>query len=406
MKKINNGLESFFRFLNARPILLFSAYFLLIIFVSLGYWRKYEWSPSSMVNFGRQFALQNVDETPKGAIIFLGEEADLGAGYDGQIFYYFSRSLTNFSFDWPKGFDESYRAPRIGYPFLISLFGIFGKWGSIFGMYFWNITLWVLSFFALRSLLDDKNKHLSVLYLFSPFALGSYYVLVSDSVMVSLVIIAYYLFRNGKYIPFVLLSSLAILTKEPALFFLFPLGLFALYEKDFKKIAVITATLIIPITWHLYLSYRFPNWRASRLTDFILPFEGMISYAESIFFTLNNQFDIKALARLFSRLPLVFLFFMGTFLCFTGNLKRGWHFRIALLFIMFMIGTAGFYHFWSVYENVSRMFTLSIPMLILLANEDERIAKFEYIFLTILILFLFLVKVLFISKTLHFQIGL
>ncbi len=388
-----------------KPYRLFLVFFAIIGILTFSYWKKYDWNPSSMVNFGKEFVQLNSNETPSGAVVFLGEKGDLGAGYDGQIFYYFSRSLANFGLEWPKGFDESYRAPRIGYPFLISIFGIFGKWGSVFAMYFWNIFLLVISFFCLRSLLEKQNKYLSVLYLLNPFALASYYVLVSDSVMVSLIVIAYYFYKRDHSLAFVLTSSLAILTKEPALFFLFPLGLYALAERNIKNMLLVSATLIIPIGWHLYLSYQFPNWRASRLTDFILPFEGMIRYFESIFLAFENQMDIKALSRLLSRFPLVVLFFMGTFLVFTGNIRKGWVFRLCILLTMFMIGSAGFYHFWSVYENVSRMFTISIPALILLVNEDQTVRKGEYILLTIFLLILFIVKATIITRPMLYQIG-
>ncbi|WP_108978219.1 AZOBR_p60025 family cell surface glycopolymer formation protein [Leptospira ryugenii] len=392
-------------FLDRRILILTFAYVSLIFIVSLSYWKRYQWNPSSMVNFGREFVLQNEEETPKNSIVFLGEEGDLGAGYDGQIFYFFSRSLTNVSFEWPKGFDESYRAPRIGYPFLISLFGFLGKWGSIFGMYFWNLFLWILSFFALRKLLPEDLRHYSIFYLFNPFALGSYYVLVSDSVMVSLVILAYYCFLNHKPLAFVLLSSLAILTKEPALFFLFPLGLSVLINREWKKVFLVGSTLLIPILWHSYLSYRFPNWRASRLTDFILPFEGMISYTETIFYSMNQSvIQWKEIARLFSRFPLVLLFFLGTISAFTGKLKKGWEFRIGLLFTMFMVATAGYYHFWSVYENVSRMFTISVPIFLFLIARDREVKYKEYFILLAIVLFLFLLKAIFISKTLSYQI--
>lgn len=401
LKKLN----PVFNYLNSKQWLTIFVFLLLWGITSVSYWKKYDWNPSSMVNFGHEFALQNKSETPENAILFKGEAGDLGAGYDGQIFYYFSRPLSNFNLNWPKGFDESYRAPRIGYPMLVGIFGLFGKTSAIFGMYFWNITLILISYFYLRKLLDDEVKPYAILYLLSPFALGSYYVLVSDSVMVSILIIAYYYFVKEKYLIFVLLSSLAILTKEPALFLLFPLGLAALFRKDWKKMIVVGSVLVIPICWHLYLSYRFPNWRPGRLTDFILPFEGLISYMESIWRQLAVGTNIKELARLLSRFPLVVLFFLGVFLPFTGKLNKGWEFRISFLFVLFMIGTAGYYHFWSVYENVSRMFTLCIPILLLLFNEDRTIRKQEYLLVTILILFLFLIKVLFISKQMNYQVG-
>ncbi|XDD44654.1 AZOBR_p60025 family cell surface glycopolymer formation protein [Leptospira sp. WS60.C2] len=398
-------LDPIFQYLNTKQ------WFTVILFVmvwglsTISYWKKYEWNPSSMVNFGHEFALQNQSETPSKAVLFKGEEGDLGAGYDGQIFYYFSRPLANFNLDWPKGFDESYRAPRIGYPLLIAIFGLCGKGFAILGMYFWNISLILISYFYLRKLLDEDTKPYAVLYLLSPFSLGSYYVLVSDSVMVSLLIIAYYFYTKEKWGFFILLSSLAILTKEPALFLLFPLGLAAFFRKDWKRSIIVGLVLVIPVCWHLYLSYRFPNWRPGRLTDFILPLEGLISYMESIWRQVETGSSLKELARLFSRFPLVILFFLGVFLPFTGKIQKGWEFRISFLLIMFMVGTAGYYHFWSVYENVSRMFTLSIPVLLLLINHDKQVRKQEYILVTILILILFLVKVIFISKQMSYQVG-
>ena len=114
---------------------------------------------------------------------------------------------------------------------------------------------------------------------------------------------------------------------------------------------------------------------------------------ESIWRQLASGSNFKELARLFSRFPLVILFFLGAFLPFTGKIQKGWEFRISFLLIMFMVATAGYYHFWSVYENVSRMFTLSIPLFVLLKNEDEKTKPGVYFLLCILILFLFLVKV-------------
>lgn len=118
------------------PFWILPLFITLYALCSLLIWKKYHWNPSSQINFGKQFAVQNIEETPKGAVIFLGRPGDLGAGYDGQIFYYYSRMLTGFHLNWPKGFEENIRAPRIGYPLLVAAFGWFGTWGTIFGMYF------------------------------------------------------------------------------------------------------------------------------------------------------------------------------------------------------------------------------------------------------------------------------
>jgi hypothetical protein len=385
-----------------RKIFSLVAFFLLYALSTFAIWKRYNLNPTSMVNFGHEFALLNASETPKSAIVFKGEEGNLGAGYDGQIFYYFSRPISNFNLNWPKGFDESYRAPRIGYPLLISIFGLFGQKMAIFGMYFLNISLLFLSYLALRSILEKTYKNLSLLYLLSPFALGSYSVLVSDSVMVSLVVLSYFFFLRKQFIPFSLLAGLAILTKEPALFFLFPLGLKSLIEKNRKATIAVASSLLIPFLWQSYLRFTFPNWSAMRLTDFILPLEGISRYIYEIqdFLFSDGKLELGKFARLLGRFPLLILFSFGLSLSLSKNWKIGWNFRLAMILTLFMVGTAGYYHFWSVYENISRMFTILIPILIFWKNEDKELVTrpIEWIVYTILALFVF--KLFFISKPL------
>jgi hypothetical protein len=385
-----------------RKIFSLVAFFLLYALSTFAIWKRYNLNPTSMVNFGHEFALLNASETPKSAIVFKGEEGNLGAGYDGQIFYYFSRPISNFNLNWPKGFDESYRAPRIGYPLLISIFGLFGQKMAIFGMYFLNISLLFLSYLALRSILEKTYKNLSLLYLLSPFALGSYSVLVSDSVMVSLVVLSYFFFLRKQFIPFSLLAGLAILTKEPALFFLFPLGLKSLIEKDRKATIAVASSLLIPFLWQSYLRFTFPNWSAMRLTDFILPLEGISRYIYEIqdFLFSDGKLELGKFARLLGRFPLLILFSFGLSLSLSKNWKIGWNFRLAMILTLSMVGTAGYYHFWSVYENISRMFTILIPILIFWKNEDKELVTrpIEWMVYTILALFVF--KLFFISKPL------
>ncbi|MDF3819875.1 hypothetical protein P3G55_08200 [Leptospira sp. 96542] len=398
-------MQSILNYFNKHQMITLGLFVFIWGVTTLSVWKRYEWNPTSMINFGLEFADLNKRETPANAVLFKGEEGNLGAGYDGQIFYYYSRTLSNFNLDWPLGFDQSYRAPRIGFPFLISLFGIFGKYAAIFGMYFWNVSLLLGSYFCLRSLLSAETKPFAIFYLLNPFALGSYYLLVSDSVMVSLVVIAYYLYIRTKYFPFVITASLAILTKEPALFLFFPLGLKELFSLNWKKIFIVASILIIPIFWHSYLSFTFPEWRVARLTDFILPFEGLVSYMEVFVSNVIDFTSAKEFVRVFQRFPLVFAFFIVLFLPFTGKLKHGYEFRIGILLVMFMVGTAGFYHFWSIYDNVARMFTLSVPLIILLRNADGSVVIKYYFYTVLFILILFLIKTILFAKTMPYQIG-
>jgi hypothetical protein len=333
---------------------------------------------------------------PPRAVVEKGYEGDLGAGYDGQIFYFYSRALSSFSLKWPIGFDDSYRAPRIGYPLLISIFGIYSPNGSILGMYIWNIMLFILSALALRKILGDYS-YLVWIYIASPFSLGSYSVLVSDSVLVSLVILSYYFYLKESYLPFFLLASLSILTKEPAFFLYFPLGLMELKDKNWKKSTVILSTLVIPILWHVYLRITFPDWKPTRILSFILPFEGIISYLKFLLSSTSSG-DWKEMARAFSRFPLVIVLVVGIYSAIAGNWKNGTVYRIGLLLNFLLVILAGYYHFWSVYENVSRMFTLSIPLMILLAKEDGVTSRIYYFIMVKIILLLFLVKIGFIQK--------
>jgi hypothetical protein len=368
----------------------------LYLVVTLLIWKKHEWEPSSMVHFGNEFIELNLEYMPPRAVVEKGYEGDLGAGYDGQIFYFYSRALSSFSLKWPIGFDDSYRAPRIGYPLLISIFGIYSPNGSILGMYSWNILLFILSALALRKILGDYS-YLVWVYIVSPFSLGSYSVLVSDSILVSLVILSYYFYLKESYLPFFLLASLSILTKEPAFFLYFPLGLIELKDRNWKKSIVILSTLVVPFLWHAYLRITFPDWKPTRILSFILPFEGIVSYLKFLLSSTSSG-DWKEMSRALSRFPLVIILVVGIYSAIAGDWKKGTVYRMGLLLNFLLVILAGYYHFWSVYENVSRMFAMSVPLMILLAKEDGINSRIYYFFMVKVILLLFLLKIGFIQK--------
>ncbi|MGJ4754036.1 hypothetical protein CH370_08235 [Leptospira kmetyi] len=366
-------------------------------FVTLSLWSRYEWNPSSMVNFGEEFIKKNEAESPGGVIAFKGKEGDLGAGYDGQIFYYYSRSISNFSFQWPEGFDATYRAPRIGYPLLISVWGIFGKWGNIAGMYILSIALLYLSYLALRVLLKDKS-HWAILYLISPFTLASYSVLVSDTIMVSLIVLAIYFYEKENYIPFYLLSGLALVTKEPALFYLFSLGLAALSRKDVKKMLIVGSTLLVPVLWQIYLKYTLPNWTPTRLAVFMIPFEGIFKYLLELAGSFTSGGGIKQIVRSFSKFPLVLQFITMFLIPFTGSWKKGTFYKVGFSLVILMIAIANHYHFWSEYINTIRLFTFSIPLYLFIKAEDENIVDRPFLILFLINLALILARLTVLYK--------
>ncbi|TGN00085.1 AZOBR_p60025 family cell surface glycopolymer formation protein [Leptospira dzoumogneensis] len=384
------------------PKLVTVVFIILYSFSSFCVWKKYSWSPSSQVNFGKEFADQNKDQTPPGAIVFLGEEGNLGAGYDGQIFYYYSRMLSGFSLDWPQGFETSFRAPRIGYPLLVSPFGWFGMNATIFGMYILNLGIFYLSYLAIRDLLSEPKKYLSSFYLVSPFALGSYILLVSDTVMMGLSVLAYWCFIKKRFWVFSLLAGLAILTKEQAIFLFFPLGLIALFERDFRKTAWVASSLVLPAAWSLYLRTQFPEWTPGSLGHFFDPFGGLLGYFGELQQALvSEDRNFILLIKKFSRFPLVLLLLSGTYLLFKGDWKKGLAFRLGFGILLLTAYAGGYVLYWATYENVSRMFTFSLPLLIFWEKEDDTLPSATYWALLGIILISFLIKLAFISKPLR-----
>ncbi|PJZ53820.1 hypothetical protein CH380_07335 [Leptospira adleri] len=366
-------------------------------FVTLSLWSRYEWNPSSMVNFGEEFIKKNQAESPDGVVAFKGKEGDLGAGYDGQIFYYYSRSISNLSFEWPVGFDATYRAPRIGYPLLLSVWGIFGKWGNIAGMYILSLSLLYLSFLALRVLLKEKS-HWAILYLISPFTLASYSVLVSDTIMVSLIVLAIYFYQKESYVPFYLLSGLALLTKEPALFYLFSLGLAALSKKDIKKMLIVGSTLLVPALWQIYLKYTLPNWTPTRLAVFMIPFEGIFKYLLELAGSFTSGGGIKQIVRSFSKFPLVLQFLTMSLIPLTGSWKKGTFYKIGFSLVILMIAIANHYHFWSEYINTIRLFTFAIPFYLFIKADDDKIVDRPFLILFFINLALILARLTVLYK--------
>ncbi|TGK01990.1 hypothetical protein EHQ53_15410 [Leptospira langatensis] len=368
-------------------------------------WKKYEFRPSSQINFGKEFADQNAEETPKGAIVFLGEEGNLGAGYDGQIFYYYSRMLSEWSLNWPKGFETSFRAPRIGYPLLVSPFGWFGQQGTIFGMYILNLGLFYLSYLALRNILPEGKEYLSAIYLLSPFALGSYILLVSDTIMMGLILLSYWSYEKKKFLAFSIFGGLAILTKEQAVFLLFPLGIETLYQRDYKKSLWVLSSLLLPVCWSLYLRTQFPEWTPGSLGNFFDPLAGILGYLSELQQAIGGGGQgLVGLAKKFSRFPLLLLLLYGTFLVFQGNWRQGLAFRIGFGITMLTVFAGGYVLYWATYENVSRMFTISVPLLILWQREDESLTANPYWYLVAIVLAGFLIKLALISKPLRYVV--
>lgn len=112
----------------------------------------------------------------------------------------------------------------------------------------------------------------------------------------------------------------------------------------------------------------------------------------------------RSFCKKFSRVPIFLLFSAGSFVLSSGNWKKGIAERLAFFLVMFSVFSAGYLLYWSSYENVSRMFTVSTAFLIFWKLEDDSISDSTYWIVTGSILFFFLLKLTLISSTLPYEI--
>ncbi|MBX7059465.1 MAG: hypothetical protein K1X75_15490 [Leptospirales bacterium] len=366
---------------------------------------RYHFNPGALLHFGHYYVSQNEAITPPGATRFIGNEANGGNGYDGQIFYYYARTLL-ISGKWPNGFSFAYRAPRVGYPLLAAPFALLAplseslaSWATALALPLIQALLLSAAASSLCRMLPADQRWSALLFILSPFLLLSFLLSVSDGVAVSMSLLGFAAYRRALGWPLqtqrpfefwprqlpaarLLLSwlcfSLAILAKESALFFLFPLGLAALWSRRTAAMAPVALALAPALLWQLYLRSVQGMAPAGILAIFLAPLDGMRGMlAESsdllcTFFSHPGSEEALALAKQSAKW-LLFLYFLTSLLAaLSGRWKEGWPFRLALLFTLLSIAIADYYYFWSVFDNVARMFAFTTPALLLLAAESPR----------------------------------
>lgn len=403
--------------LNRTPIAAYLALFLVYYFAgTLAITARYEFNLTSLLRIGAYYAEQNDPWTPEGAIVFTGDEAHGGNGYDGQIFYYYARTFFEQGV-WPSGFQTAYRAPRAGYPVLVAPFSLAGSDATVVGMILVQLLLFGGSILALNRMLRESRRYLLLFYIISPFAFQSYLLLVSDTVMISLVVIGIYFYRKGWFLekkgnqvePDGLLSparaffaflafSLAVLTKESSLFLLFPLGLVALAKRDLRRILLMLSILLPALLWQAYLKEVHGIVPAGVLKIFLSPLDGIFGiFSETIALVFHFLIEpstggFKEILKLSARWILLFMIPASVAAVFVRKgFQRFLPYGLATLLVLFSVVIADYYYFWSVYENISRMLTLIVPVLVLLKNEDEKADTspfFALLFLLAIMVFL------------------
>lgn len=361
----------------------------------------YDYQISALIGMQQEFFDLNPASAFEGLVVYKD------SGYDGQFFYLIARFL--FDPDMPEPVMDTYRMRmgRIGMSLLT------GPFTAPFGWQHYAIVtivllngVFLLSFLALREMLTDRFRYLSFVYLFSPFSLNSTLLLVSDSLMVSVALIGLYaLFRSGfrfteeavtdrtdlrsswTWLALGLFCFL-VLIRDTGLFFLAPIGLVFLYRRDLAGMAVIALpvltygalTLIVKaLETHPGTN---PIYYGARLT---LPMQGFV---DSLIF--SGDMNPKTLARETSKfLNLAYVLLLLYNLrnirsLFTGILSV----PILLAVVLSVVAVK---EYWETFDNVSRMFALSLPYIALLKSgrddyRDGGIFAFSIFFFLLLLL--------------------
>jgi hypothetical protein len=209
-------------------------------------------------------------------------------------------------------------------------------------------------------------------------------------VVAGLIVLGYYFFtrvdperqdgtgRIGDWAGAFLCFALAVLTKESSLFLLFPLGLLALTRLDWKRALLMMAILLPMVAWQAYLRTAHGMIPAGVLSIFLSPLDGVIGLARHTFVLLGEFLaapgggPLMALIKHGVKIVLFLLIPTALVAVFTGNVRSFLPFRLATLFTLASVLIADWYYFWSVYENISRMFTVIVPIVILLKAQDAR----------------------------------
>lgn len=355
------------------------------------------YSLSSLVGIWDGFAEINPNAVDSGFVVFRS------GGYDGQFFYLVAKSLFT-DLDWDLIVDSYFfRLHRIGFSFFV------GSLSSLFGFeYYPMIALFILnaaflaSYYALHSFLPDDKKIYSILYLFSPYSLNSNLLLVADGFFVSLAILGiFFYYRSDKIYPYGILSVLfftfAIFTRELGIFLLLPIIFQTVLNKNRKQ----TFIFLLPLfgfifflvwTWGISPNHLGTNPLGFRdMTDY--PLFGFIkSFYDDGKFHLSGKESIKLL--LFAQYILLSVYSLRKILNLFTNPKSLMSTR-DLLFIFPILASLGIITiaeegYWRSFDNLSRMFTLPLPLLIYLHTRNPN--RVSRIFLgSSLLLFIFLI---------------
>jgi hypothetical protein len=340
--------------------------------------KNYDYNLSSLINLDSIFVEKNNKYIPDNFVILKN------TGYDGQFFFFTSYFLYN-NTSLPYYDSSELRFSRILFPLFT------GFISKVFGFSYYPqisliilLSIHIIGFHYLFKFLPDNKKYLSYLYLFSPFSINSMLLLVSDSLYTSfltLTIIKRY--ENSKF--YLLFGLLAIFTKETGIILLISLLFFSNTDKGdiYTLVSIILLYGIFRISTHYY----FINHKGISPLGFMdlmdYPFLGLINSIKNF----SIAIDITNIPKLAYKLS--FLILLIYLVCIHAKIfffEDKSYLNISLICLLGIFSEQGY---WLNYDNISRIFTASIPILILYFSQSILKHKwFYYIYFIHLIIFI------------------
>lgn len=371
----------------------------------------YDYRMSALIGMEQQFIDLNPKATFEGFVVFRD------SGYDGQFFYLIARYLFDPSFSEPVLDTYRMRMGRIGMSLLVGLPASLLGWQNYALIAFAILQLiHILAFLSLRSMLSEKNRYLALFFLFSPFSYNSSLLLVSDSLMVAVAVICLAMLEKGGFrfsadgedrtdyrsrwtIGAALLLCFLVLIRDTALFALAPIGLIFLYRMSLRGVILAALPVLVFLTWMAAVRLL-ETHPGSHPVHYDAKLGGpMVGFFQS----LNGEAfaSIKGAAREMSKyLNLLYLLIMVSTFIYIRSLPT------AALFspLIFTAALAVFsvVEYWATFDNVNRMFTLSIPIMVLLRDRIPNMRSHGLFLLSVIFLLLLAVRLVWLKPVMTF----
>lgn len=376
------------------------------------YWKlsPYSGAFSALIGIWEGFAEINPDIVDSGFVIFRD------GGYDGQFFYYLAKSMFT-DVSWDLIVDSyAFRLHRIG----LTLF--LGVPSYFFGFQFYPligailpILVFLYSAKCLYNLFSDDKKYLTLFYIFSPFSLNSHLLLVADGFFTSLCLISiYHIFKKSNIYLITALLILTVFTREIGIFLIIPLLMESIYRRDLKSSSLYALPLLLFFVFLFLTRFFEPN----HLGTNPLGFTDMIDYP--LFGFYKSFFDsghFHLTGKESTKLLLAFMWILSSLFCISliQNIKANfqnylWNYNNISLLLFPVCASLGVIFFaeegyWRSFDNLSRMFTLILPLLLLISSQKRSVFIEIFQYSSLLLFFFLIIRILVITKVKDFYFS-